>query len=354
MRLTGSALVLLAMQLVLMPTTLAQAVASSSTAQLAEEMQRAVSSFAQRLSEGLGLDARSGVFSTRAGEVQGTWLLNQGIVMELSTPLGAARNTITLQSVNSSLQQLSGQLAGLVETQGSALVQRSDLEALRESMALSLWRDKAGAHYRVLLSHISSLEVFQQIDTALRSAAESARLLSSSGVLDNDELAQTRTELAQLRTALGERLQELAALQAEVRQAGRDSATADPLREQWQHRLNALLAAMEPIRAAATARASELQRKVEENRQLQALQWQQELDDFEARLFTLVCNDSDVSAVLPDDHYLTLVLPGLGDAKESGVRGSRILVLRKSDMLSCHSGIVSAARLGELADGYSF
>ena len=99
-----------------------------------DEMQRNIEIFSGVLREGLGLNTRAGIFSPLNGSVRGTYFMKQGVVLEVISPLGNSRSSINWQSLEGSLQQLSGQISDFV----SARTNGADLAAMRESMALSL------------------------------------------------------------------------------------------------------------------------------------------------------------------------------------------------------------------------
>ncbi len=340
----------------------------SDTAPSLSPLQQNIVEFSARLSDGLGLSVRSGLFNTRAGDVKGTYLLHQGIVLELVTPLGATRPTLSLQSVNASLQQLSGQLAGLAESRRftrSTASPTTDTTVASDSST----REDVAAFFREMNNRITSLAFYQDVDVALRNAAESARSLHASGQLNNTAFTQMNAELRQMQEDLAERFRDLSALQAELQRSSSqvgntvsDASAAvreqgiptQELRDQWQASLEQLAAGIEPLKQAAMAKAEQIQQQYQAAQEERNLQWQQELQAFEMRLFTLVCNDQQFLSVLPDEQHLTMIMSGLGIELNVGVRSSRIHVLAKEDIARCQSGAISPAQLTGLANTYSY
>ena len=98
-----------------------------------DEMQRNIEIFSGVLREGLDLNSRAGIFSPLNGSVRGTYFMKQGVVLDIISPLGNSRSSINWQSLEGSLQQLSGQISEFV----SARANSADLASMRESMALS-------------------------------------------------------------------------------------------------------------------------------------------------------------------------------------------------------------------------
>ncbi|MDT8427207.1 MAG: hypothetical protein RQ757_00405 [Pseudomonadales bacterium] len=309
----------------------------------------------ERLQEALGLNVRSGLFSARAGEISASYLARQGLLLELSTPLGTRRGLINLDTVNASLQSLSNQLAQMNSPQLPAIT-APDIEAMRETMALSLRRDQAAEYYRDMINKVAEVDLSAEIEQAMQAISARADALRGT---DNPAAPELAAEAQRLRQQLQEQLLEqraqLEALTAQLRQRSAESTVVPPqsLQEQWQQQLAALAAAMEPLRQAATTKANELNEQLEAWRQRRMEQWQQELQAFEARLFARVCEEPVLAALIPAQQHLTLVLPGLGEETAAGERRDRIHVLAAGDLQACASGQIDAQTLLSLATSYS-
>jgi len=71
-----------------------------------EELQRSIGMFSGILEEVLKLDQRPGLFGLSLAGIENNYLLGQGVVFEIRTPLANRRNRISLASLNSAMQSL--------------------------------------------------------------------------------------------------------------------------------------------------------------------------------------------------------------------------------------------------------
>lgn len=325
----------------------------SAAADLAlDEMQRNIEIFSGVLREGLGLNARAGIFSPLNGSVRGTYYLEQGIVLEINSPLANSRTSFDWQTLEGSLQQLSGQISSFMNNQ-STRINPPDFEAMRESMALSLRAETARGAYVQLLERLRDTDFSAQIESALASAAESARSLHQMGQIDDARLNALMAEVSEQRARVNERIVALQNLRAQVSAAASDDAAPASSVEQFQATLDQIVAAAAPLREAALSRAQELQEMAEQAKREREEQWQRELVAFEENLFGLVCNYAAGLRILPEGERLTLVLKGLGDESESR-RADRIHVLSKADMQRCLQGDQAQVQLQDSARTYSY
>ncbi|MDO8289219.1 MAG: hypothetical protein Q7T44_08385, partial [Parvibaculum sp.] len=181
-----------------MGTTLAQ----DADAQI-DELRKSVDIFAGVLREALGLNSRAGIFSPLNGSVQGLYLADQGVVLELVTPLSNTRSFYGVQSLSSSLQELSGQLSSLAATQSMRL-QRIELSGQGDSSGSTLQADPAREPYRELLERLASIDFSAEVETSLRAAAEAASSLNLAGHIDRARYEALVQEVSQLRQQTSE------------------------------------------------------------------------------------------------------------------------------------------------------
>lgn len=331
-----------------MGTTLAQ----DADAQI-DELRKGVDIFAGVLREALGLNNRAGIFSPLNGSVQGLYLADQGVVLELVTPLSNTRSFYGVQSLSSSLQELSGQISSMAATQSMRL-QRIELRGAGDSSGSTLQADPAREPYRVLLERLESVNFSAEVETSLRAAAEAASTLNLSGHIDRAAYEALVQELSQLRQRTSEQALAFQTLRNRISEEGAAAQTPDStVTSRWQNEIDALQRSIEPIREAARAKAQALREQSEQSRLAREEQWQRDLVAFEENLFKVVCDYSAALRALPEEEHLTLVLKGLGE--ESDVRrGDRIHVLQKADMQRCLLGEIASGQLQDSARSYSY
>ncbi|MDO8270936.1 MAG: hypothetical protein Q7U82_03315 [Gammaproteobacteria bacterium] len=331
-----------------MGTTLAQ----DADAQI-DELRKSVDIFAGVLREALGLNNRAGIFSPLNGSVQGLYLADQGVVLELVTPLSNTRSFYGVQSLSSSLQELSGRLSSLAATQSMRL-QRIELSGSGDSSSSTLQADPTREPYRELLERLVSVDFSAEVETSLRAAAEAASSLNLSGHIDRAAYEALVQELSQLRQQASEQALAFRTLRNRISEEGAAAQELDPtVTSRWQSEIDALQRSIEPIREAARAKAQELREQSEQSRLAREEQWQRDLVAFEVNLFKVVCDYSAALRLLPEEEHLTLVLKGLGE--ETDVRREdRILVLQKADMQRCLLGEIASEQLQDSARSYSY
>lgn len=71
------------------------AVSAQAQSPALEDMQRNIDIFSGVLREGLDLNARAGIFSPLNGSVKGTYFREQGIVLEIISPLSNTRTSFS-------------------------------------------------------------------------------------------------------------------------------------------------------------------------------------------------------------------------------------------------------------------
>ncbi len=318
-----------------------------------DDMRRSIDVFAGVLSESLDLNVRQSIFHPRSGDVRGRYLAGQGVVLELATPLRARRGMMGRYALHQSISDLSEQIDSRWGNR-QLLVQRPDTDAMREALALSMRRDQAAAYYRQLMEQLASIDGHDAVDSALRAAASSARALRNMGELSEEVFEAQIQELNQLRTQLAEHLAQREALQRELREAGADqqSEPDEQTRERWQEALVSLRGQLDELGELASRHSSAMRARTDSMREQQLAAWQQELEDFELRLFETLCDYGASLRPLPDDEHLSLVLTGLGAEMEDGTRADRIHVIGKQSLIRCQRGDIDATGLRTAARSY--
>lgn len=329
------------------------ALAQNLSVEQLQEMRRSIDVFSGLMRESLGLNERRGVFSSRAGDVQGFYLAGQGIVLEMITPLQGYRSTTNMQSLNSALEDLSSQLGSLM---GRGVVSRPDFDALRNSMAMSLRSEEIAAFYREQMQQISALLDMPAIEQALAAAAASAHNLSSLGEIDAEAMERINEQMQTLREQLAQRLGEAEALRQEIRERAiqTDAIPSEEIQANWEQAREQLEVQVAALREQIAEQAQVLQQR---NAVLEAerlAQWQRDVADLEDQVFAVVCDYASGLRTLPDDEHLSLKMVGLGGQPEDGRRPDRMHVFARSDLLACQRGDLDPQGLRSRATSYNF
>lgn len=329
------------------------ATAQNLTAEQMDEMRRSIDVFSGVMRESLGFNERRGVFSPRAGDVQGRYLAGQGIVLELITPLQGFRSTTSMQSLNSALEELSSQLGTLMT---SGVVSRPDFEAMRDNMAMSLHSDDIAAFYRDQMQQLSALFDMPAIEQALASAAASAHNLRNMAEMDPASLEQMNQQLQELRAQLAQRLGETEALRREIRERAMqtDALPSAEIQASWQQAREQLEVQIAALREQIAAQAQALRQRNEALEAERLAQWQQNVAGLEEQVFRVLCDYASGLRALPDDEHLTLMMTGLGGQADAGRQPDRVHVFNKSDLLACQRGDLDPEDMRSRAVSYDF
>ncbi|MEX2130566.1 MAG: hypothetical protein WD772_03700 [Pseudohongiellaceae bacterium] len=306
------------------------------------------------LEEGLRINESPGLFGISLGQVSGVYLLKQGVVVEISSPLANGRNRLNLDALTYSIQDLQSRGSNVFMIQRTVPVP----QVMPFSIDPAVGRDAVAESYRALLERINDTDYSALINSALRQANQSLRSLQDLGEIDEQRLQQLRDEADQLRSALQVRQQELQTLVQSLIQRAADANTqTEGVNDEFQGALESLTASMTELRDTAAAKAEELRALHDAARQRQAEAWTAEVVVFENEMYTLLCDYGASLRDLPESEFLTVVLTGLG-ASDTGAAESRrpdkIHVLSKTDLLRCQSGAIDPAELMQTASVYSY
>lgn len=323
------------------------------SAEQLDEMRRSIDVFSGVMRESLGFNERRGVFSPRAGDVQGHYLAGQGIVLEMIAPLQGFRSTASMQSLNSALEELSSQLGSLMS---SGVVSRPDFEVMRDNMAMSLRSDEIAAFYREQMQQLSALFDMPAIEQALASAAASAHNLRNLGEMDPASMEQMNQQLQDLRAQLAQRLGEIEALRQEIRDRAMqtDALPSAEIQASWQQAQEQLEVQVAALRERVAEQAQVLRQRNENLEAERLAQWQQQVAGLEGRVFVVLCDYASGLRALPDDEHLTLRMTGLSSQAGEDRRPDRVHVFDKSDLLACQRGELDPEDLRSRAVSYDF
>ena len=346
--------------------TLAVAVAvvsaASVTAQgpLIEDLQRNVDIFSGVLEDALDFEQAKGLFGLSLGGIESTYLIGQGVVLELRTPLANSRNRLSLASLNSAMQTL--QVRGnpfealaLSQSRAQSLSSSSSSSA-PASPVMTLRNESAGSTsaYNQMMERVANVDYSLAVNNAIQQATESARSLRSLGSIDEGDYAELRADIEGLRAEMGEKMQDLREIEAQIRESTSQAITQSNIEEELRLKLNTVMAQIEPLREQAVAKAAQLRRRSEQAEQAYTQQWQQDVIMFEDKLYQAMCDYGSTLRELPRDERVSIILTGLGEQGADQRRTDKIHVFNKADLQACQSDDISVATLRERSDHYSY
>lgn len=321
-------------------------VATAQEAELAE-LRSEIDTLADVLQEGLALGDGSGFLGIGSGRIDAMYLRQQGVVVEIRTPLANQRNRLSLSALASSLRSasrienpfapLSRQMAPSPQAGPSALSQVSELAADARQRSLD---------------EIRAIDYRGIIESAIREANRGARMLRDIGAMDPDSLVGTEQTISGLRRELDDTLRQVGELETDpvseaVTAADSSSAGAEQSLQQLQERL-------ETLTARSRQQAAELSARYEQAREEYRQRWTQDVTDLEAKLFSLLCGYGVTLKSLPEGEYLSVLLIGLGSEADETIATDRIHVLRRESLIACAAGEFDAEALERRALSYDY
>jgi len=331
----------------------------SATAQVPqlEELQRNIELFSGVLEDALDFEESKGLFGLSLGGIESTYLIGQGVVLEVRTPLANSRNRLSLASLNSAMQTL--QVRGnpfetlalsqsLPSSASASSAQASPVMALRSQSADST------SLYTQMMERVANIDYSLAVNNAIQQATESARSLRSLGSVDDGDYEELRADIEGLRAEMGEKMRGLREIESQIRESTAAAIADSNIDEEMRLKLDTVIAQIEPLREQAVAMAAELRLRSEVAEQAYIQQWQQDVVVFEGKLYKAMCDYGSTLRKLPTDERVSIILTGLGEQGEDQRRTDKIHVFNKADLQECQSDDISVATLRERSTHYSY
>ncbi len=347
--------------------TLAVAVAvvsaASATAQEPQlkDLQRNIELFSGVLEDALDFEEAKGLFGLSLGGITSTYLVGQGVVLEVRTPLANSRNRLSLASLNSAMQTLQvrgNPFESIAQSQSrtQSLSSSTQAESTQASpvMALRGQSAESTSFYAQMMERVANVDYSLAVNNAIQQATESARSLRSLGSVDDGDYEELRADIEGLRAEMGEKMQGLRELEAQIRESTAAAIADSNIEEEMRLKLDTFMAQIEPLREQAVAKAAELKLRSEQAEQAYSEQWRQDVVVFEDKLYKAMCDYGSTLRELPRDERVSIILTGLGEQGEDQRRTDKIHVFNKADLQECQSGDISVTALRDRSDHYSY
>ncbi len=314
-------------------------------------LQRNIDIFSGVLEEALDFAEAKGLFGLSLGGIDSTYLVGQGVVLEVRTPLANSRNRMNLASLNTAMQSL--QLRGN-PFESIALSQSTSAQSSPPRMALNAESVESSSYYSDMMEKIANIDYSLIVNNAIQQASESARSLRSLGSVDDSDYEQLRADIETLRTDMQENMQDLRQVESQLRDSAAVAVSGTNIEAEINSKLEALMSKIEPLREQAIAKARELKQRSEAAEQAYSQQWQQDVIDFESKLYQAMCDYGSTLRELPVQESVSVILTGLGEQAEDQRRTDKIHVFSKADLLLCQSGDITVAALQQRSSQYSY
>ena len=325
-----------------------------------KDLQRNIDIFSGVLEDALDFEESKGLFGLSLGGIASTYLIGQGVVLEVRTPLANSRNRLSLASLSSAMQTL--QVRGnpfetlaLSQSRTQSLSSSASISAPASPvMALRNQSADSTSLYTQMMERVTNVDYSLAVNNAIQQATESARSLRSLGSVDDGDYEELRADIEGLRVEMGEKMQGLRELEAQIRESTVQAIADSNIEEEMRLKLDTVIAQIEPLREQAVAKATELRLRSELAEQAYTQQWQQDVVVFEDKLYQAMCDYGSTLRELPSDERVSIILTGLGEQGEDQRRTDKIHVFNKADLQECQSDSISVTTLRERSDHYSY
>lgn len=309
------------------------------------ELQDNIEIFSGVLEDALDLNRNSGLFGISVGGVNATYLYEQGVLIEVRTPLANQRNRLSLATLNSAMQSM--------QANGNPferMARRTSPTATQTPNVNNENTEDANGLDQGLMDRIAKVDYSLVVSNAIQQASDSARALRALGNVDEANYESLRSEFDSMRAQLQENVDRLSQVEQEIQSTDTTSDASE-----FSVRIDALIAQLEPLRAQAIERAEELKQQTELAESRYAERWHEDVMEFEQNLYAAMCNYGATLRALPDNEYISIILKGLGeDSANTNRRPDKVHVLNKSDVQLCQSGEIDVASLRNRSAHYSY
>lgn len=305
--------------------------------------------FSGILEDALELNQSSGLFGMQLGGVQGSYLVGQGAVFEIRTPLANKRNRAGIGSLNFAMQSLQRRVNPFESVARSAQDNSVALAASSADVA-----EEAGAVYQQMMDRIANIDYSLVMSTALQQASEAARSLRNLGSVGPEGYDALQLEIEALREASVQRTAEIREMVNNLQASENEGEGFEVAESSLQEQFDSLLAAVEPLKLQALAKAAELKAQSEQAQADFLLQLEADIVDFEHELFASLCAYGATLREVPEGEKVSLVLTGLGEDDENSERADKIFVVNKLDLNLCQNGDLDASELQAKSIVYTY
>jgi hypothetical protein len=343
-------------QILLCAIATVSAVSATAQGPQLEDLQRNIDIFSGVLEDALDFEESKGLFGLSLGGVESTYLIGQGVVLEVRTPLANSRNRLSLASLNSAMQtlQVRGNPFETLALSQSRTQSLSSSAPVPPVMAMMNQSADSTSVYTQMMEQIADVDYSLAVNNAIQQAAESARSLRSLGSVDDGDYEELRADIEGLRAEMGKKMQGLRELEAQIRESTVQAIADSNIEEEMRLKLDTVIAQIEPLREQAVAKATELRLRSELAEQAYTQRWQQDVVVFEDKLYQAMCDYGSTLRELPSHERVSIILTGLGQQGEDLRRTDKIHVFSKANLQECQLDNISVATLRERSDHYSY
>jgi len=298
------------------------------------------------LMEGLELNNTPNLFGINSGRINSVYLQGQGVVLEIQSPLANQRTRANLNALAFSLRDLPG---GRNPIEFAA---RSQTSVASAEIAASADQAAPSGFYREIINELEALDFETILADSIQIAGSSARSLLELGAVSQNDFESLRNEIDDLSGRVEGAIEQAASMRQRIMA---DGATLSPQAQvEVRENLGTMTQAFNELSSLARDKATELELRYRSAQEQYRSRWQDQVQQFEQRIYQLLCDYGSTLRALPDTEFITVVLNNLGDETSDDSLLDKIHIISKADLLACQAGNVDPSGLRQRARVYSY
>jgi hypothetical protein len=312
------------------------------------EAQADAESFSRFLARSLELNQGNEIFGMSMEGVSATYLHNQGLLLELRTPLAKSRNPINIASLGLRLGENTG-----VGNPFSEFSLRNEFPVLGVEPGVEL--DDLGKGptsskmvdrlYDGLTIRMTSIKYSLVVQTALRRASTAIQSMRKIDVFSDSDALDLRNEISDLRNQLSTNVETFGSIEQRAGLGNLDGV--DLIAE-----TDIAIASMESLKIYSVSFAQNLLIQSAEAEKDYNARWDTDLKAFEMNMYSGLCEHVGLLSSFSDSEYLTLQV--LGVSKDAnGFIGDEFYTLRLSEARLCAAGEIDVEGMSLKAVRYT-
>lgn len=312
------------------------------------EAQTDAENFSRFLARSLELNQGNEIFGMSMEGVSATYLHNQGLLLELRTPLAKSRNPINIASLGSRLGENTG-----VGNPFSEFSLRNEFPVLGVEPGVEL--DDLGKGptsskmvdrlYDGLTIRMTSIKYSLVVQTALRRASTAIQSMRKIDVFSDSDALDLRNEISDLRNQLSTNVETFGSIEQRAGLGNLDGV--DLIAE-----TDIAIASMESLKIYSVSFAQNLLIQSAEAEKDYNARWDTDLKAFEMNMYSGLCEHVGLLSSFSDSEYLTLQV--LGVSKDAnGFIGDEFYTLRLSEARLCAAGEIDVEGMSLKAVRYT-
>lgn len=312
------------------------------------EAQTDAENFSRVLGRSLELNQGNEIFGMSMEGVSATYLHNQGLLLELRTPLAKSRNTLNFASLGSRLGENSGTGNPFTEFSlrnefpvvgAEPPVEPNDFE---QGLTSSKMVERL---YDGLTIRMTSIKYSLVVQTALRQASTAIQSMREIDVFSDSDILDLRNEIIDLRNQLSTNVETFGSIEERAGLGNLDGV--DLIAE-----TDIAIASMESLKIYSVSFAQNLLIQSAEAEKDYNARWDTDLKAFEMNMYSGLCEHVGLLSSFSDSEYLTLQV--LGVSKDAnGFIGDEFYTLRLSEARLCAAGEIDVEGMSSKAVRYT-